>query len=386
MTNTLLKTRTGARSSWHRMRLWALAHAIDDLYQGLVPSVVPYFVLDRHYGYVAASGLTLAATLGSSVPQPFFGVIADRRNAGWMAGAGVGLAGLGLSAAGLMPGYVAVWCAILLSGLGVAMFHPAAGKAARQDAGDSAGAMSVFAAGGSVGFFLAPALATPALIALGVPATALFLPPAVLICFVLLRKHRLEAFGSATGSRSGGDQWGPFAALTGIEMLRSVAFFGLNTFIELYWIRRLHASRGLAGVALTCFLAGGVAGTLLGGRLADRAGAVRTVQFGTAVTLPMLAGLLLVPGAFAPLPFALATGIALNMPFAVLVKLGQDYLPSRPGTAAGVTLGLGVSVGGLLAPVLGVIATAHGPRGALVALLVLPPLALLCGLLLREPT
>ena len=88
-----------------------------------------------------------------------------------MAGAGVGLAGLGLSVAGLLPGYAAVWCAILISGLGVAMFHPAAGKAARQDAGDSAAAMSLFAAGGSVGFFLAPALATPALIALGVPAT-----------------------------------------------------------------------------------------------------------------------------------------------------------------------------------------------------------------------
>jgi len=385
MTTTQYRPGTGAPSTWHRMRLWALAHAIDDLYQGLVPSVVPYFVLDRHYGYVAASGLTLAATLGSSIPQPFFGVIADRRGAGWMAGSGVGLAGLGLSAAGLVPGYVAAWCAILLSGLGVAMFHPAAGKAARQDAGDSAGAMSVFAAGGSVGFFLAPALATPALITLGVPATGLFLPPAALICFVLLRKHRRESGSAGAAARAGRDRWGPFAALTGIEVLRSAAFFGVNTFIELYWIRHLHASRGLAGVALTCFLAGGVAGTLLGGRIADRVGAVRTVQLGTAVILPALAGLLLAPGKFAPLPFALAAGIALNIPFAVLVKLGQDYLPTRPGTAAGVTLGLGVSVGGLTAPLLGLIASAHGPRGALLALLVFPPLALLCGLLLRDP-
>jgi FSR family fosmidomycin resistance protein-like MFS transporter len=86
-----------------------------------------------------------------------------------------------------------------------------------------------------------------------------------------------------------------------------------------------------------------------------------------------------------PLPFGLAAGIALNIPFAVLVKLGQDYLPTRPGTAAGVTLGLGVSVGGLTAPLLGLIASAHGPRGALLALLVLPPLALLCGTLLRDP-
>ena len=386
MTITHQRKDTRAPSTWRRMRLWGLAHAIDDLYQGLVPSVVPYFVLDRHYGYVAASGLTLAATLGSSIPQPLFGVIADRRNAGWMAGAGVGLAGLGLSVAGLIPGYGMAWCAILLSGLGVAMFHPAAGKAARQEAGDSAAAMSLFAAGGSVGFFLAPALATPALIALGVPATALFLPPAAMISFVLLRKHRREALHGTAVRRAGRDRWGPFAVLTVVEVLRSAAFFGLNTFIELYWIRHLHASRGLAGVALTCFLAGGVAGTLLGGRIADRVGAVRTVQLGTAMILPALGGLLLTYGGFAPLPFALATGISLNIPFAVLVKLGQDYLPTRPGTAAGVTLGLGVSIGGLTAPLLGLIATAHGPRGALLALLVVPPLALLCSALLREPS
>jgi len=52
--------------------------------------------------------------------------------------------------------------------------------------------MSLFAAGGSVGFFLAPALATLALIALGVRATVLFLPPAVLMSFVLLRRHRRD--------------------------------------------------------------------------------------------------------------------------------------------------------------------------------------------------
>jgi FSR family fosmidomycin resistance protein-like MFS transporter len=373
------------RTTWQRMRLWSLAHAVDDLYQGLVPATVPYFVLERHYGYVAASGLTLAATLGSSLPQPFFGVMADRLRAGWMAGVGVGLAGLGLSLAGLFPAYAATWCMILLSGLGVAMFHPAAGKGARQDADDSAGAMSLFAAGGSVGFFLAPALATPALIAMGVKATVLFLPPAVLMAFVLLRKHRREAGKAAATQREGRDQWRPFAALTCIEILRSAAFFGLNTFLELYWIRYLNASRVLAGVALTCFLAGGVAGTLLGGRIADRIGTVRTIQLGTAVILPALGGLLLARGSIAPLPFALTTGISLNIPFAVLVKLGQDYLPTRPGTAAGVTLGLGVSIGGLFSPLLGLVADAHGPHGVLVVLLAVPPAAVLTGLMLRDP-
>src|ERR1700749_5068013 len=55
---------------WRRMRLWIAAHAIDDMYQGLVPASVPYFVLDRHYSYVAASGLALAPTLQFHLPQP----------------------------------------------------------------------------------------------------------------------------------------------------------------------------------------------------------------------------------------------------------------------------------------------------------------------------
>ncbi len=392
MSSDTVRQEIGARPApeegvWRRMRMWGVAHAVDDLYQGLVPAVVPYFVLDRGYGYVAAGGLTLAATLGSSVPQPAIGMAVDRFRLGWPAPAGVALAGLGLGLSGLVGSYSAVWLLVLLSGLGVAMFHPAAGKAAREAAGESTAAMSVFAAGGSVGFFLAPVLATPALVAWGVGATVLFVPPALLMAYVLLRgRHRQRALADARGAvRAGRDRWAPFLVLTGVEVVRSMVFFGVNTFIELYWLRRLHASHLVGGAALACFLAGGVAGTLGGGRLADRIGLVRTVQLGTALTVPMLLGLVLTPGQFVPLLFALAAGAALNLPFAVLVKLGQDYLPSRPGTAAGVTLGLAVSIGGLIAPVLGLVAEAHGPRGVLLVLCGIPLLALALGCFLVEP-
>ena len=381
-----------AASTWSRMRLWGTAHAVDDLYQGLVPACVPYFVLDRHYGYVAAAGLTMAATLGSSVPQPFVGVLVDRRGLPRLAAAGVALAGTALGLSGLLPSYAAVWTLVLLSGLGVALFHPAAGRSAREAAGDSAGAMSVFAAGGSVGFFLAPVLATPALVAWGVGATALFIPPALLTAYALLRHQRRAAAlaGPRAAAPDGSDRWRPFLVLTGVEVVRSVTFFGVNTFIELYWLRDLHDSRAVAGTALACFLGGGVAGTLLGGRIADRIGLVRTVRIGTALSVPMLVGLRLAPGsgfpaAAAALLFAALAGVALNIPFAVLVKLGQDYLPTRPGTAAGVTLGLAVSVGGLFSPLLGLVADAHGPRAVFTVLCGVPLLGLALGLGLREP-
>ncbi|BCY11185.1 putative membrane efflux protein [Actinoplanes sp. L3-i22] len=367
------------------MRLWGTAHAVDDLYQGLVPATVPYFVLDHGYSYVAISGLTLAAALGSSIPQPFIGVLVDRYRLDWLAAAGVALAGLGFGLSGLVGGwYPAVWALILLSGLGVAMFHPAAGRAARAAAGDSTGAMSVFAAGGSVGFFLAPVLATPVLVYLGVPATVLFVVPALVVAGFLLRQHRAAVAGAVT-TRTGADQWRPFLALTGIEVVRSAAFFGVNTFIELYWLRHLHSSRALAGAALAVFLVGGVAGTLLGGRIADRVGTVRTVQWGALAGLPALAGLAFTGGPVLPLIFAGLAGVALNIPFAVLVKLGQDYLPSRPGTAAGVTLGLGVSIGGLFAPLFGLTAQHHGPEGVFVLLCLAPIPAFLLGLLLTDP-
>ncbi len=66
------------------MRVWAAAHAVDDFYQGLVPAAVPYFVLQRDFGYVQASGLALAATLGSAVPQVPIGLLADRYRLRWM--------------------------------------------------------------------------------------------------------------------------------------------------------------------------------------------------------------------------------------------------------------------------------------------------------------
>jgi FSR family fosmidomycin resistance protein-like MFS transporter len=284
-----------------------------------------------------------------------------------------------------VPGYALVWMLLFASGLGVAMFHPAAGKAARYAAGDSSSAMSIFATGGNVGFFLAPVLATPALDAIGLSATVLFIPPAVLTGFVLLRHQQRTAPAQQAAMAAGTDRWGPFLLLTVVEITRSINFFGTSTFIELYWIAHLHASRPVAGVALTCFLTGGVAGTLLGGRLADRFGLTRTVLAGNAAAIPAMIALRVCPGAGTALAAALAAGVTVRVPFSVLVKLGQDYLPSRPGTASGVTLGLAVSAGGLAAPVFGAIAAAHGTPAVFSLLCLLPIPAVALSLLLPEP-
>ena len=47
-------------------------------------------------------------------------------------------------------------------------------------------------------------------------------------------------------------------------------------------------------------------------------------------------------------------GFVTVMSFSVSVVMGQEYLPSRLGIASGVTLGLAIGIGGVVAAVLGV--------------------------------
>lgn len=194
--------------------------------------------------------------------------------------------------------------------------------------------MSYFAAGGSTGFFLAPALATPALDAWGLHATALFIPPAVPMGFVLLRHQRRTIIQGRQAARGAGiDRRGMFALLTCVEVVRSSVSFGVNTLVSLYWIRHLGAPSSLGGAALTLELAGGVLGTLTGGRIGDRLGLVRTVQLSNVLLIPAFAALLLCHNKYAALSLITIVGLVTNIPFAVLIELGQDYLPTRPGPA-----------------------------------------------------
>ena len=364
-----------------------MAHTAIDFFQGAVPAAIPYFVLNRHYSYLQASGLSLAATLGAAIPQPLFGIFVDRRDRAWQVPCGIALAAAAAAGAGVAVSYALTWILLLVCGIGVAMFHPAAGRLARRSAGESAAAMSIFATGGNVGFVLAPVLLTPVLAGVGLWGLAWFAPPAWMVAAITWRGARRLSVTQASraAEHRGRDHWRPFLSLVAVEVCRSVMFFGASTFIELYWIRDLHAGRALAGAALGCLLGGGVAGTMLGGRIADRVGMVRTTQVGAILCLPAMVLLRACQQPELGLACALIAGLALRVPFSVLIKLGQDYLPNRPGTASAVTLGLAVSAGGISAPIFGALADAQGPAAVLTVLCLIPVVTFVVGMRLVEP-
>ena len=90
----------------------------------------------------------------------------------------------------------------------------------------------------------------------------------------MLARHqrRRVAADQDRATPTGTDRPRMFALLVAVELTRSCISFGVNTFVALYWIRHLGASSGSAATALALELAGGIFGTLLGGRISDRFG------------------------------------------------------------------------------------------------------------------
>lgn len=368
--------------------LLAAAHLFDDVNQGVIPALLPFFIAERGFTIAAAAGLVFASNIASSVLQPLFGLLADRRSLPWLVPCGLFLAGLGVALAGLAPTYALVLAAAALTGIGVAAFHPEAARQVYLSSGvRRATAMSFFAVGGNLGFAIGPAVATPLQLRFGLRGTVLLVLPALAMALILLRSRSAAAATAHAIARedfSGDepDRWWPFLRLSAPIICRAIVFYGLNTFIPLYWIQSYGSSKAAGAAALTLMLSAGVAGTLLGGWLADRFGRRIVVFVSMLALVPLLWEFVATPSRTLALALLVPIGLALYAPFSVMTVMGQEYLPGRVGTASGLTIGLAVTLGGLAAPLLGRIADLQGVRAALSTLVAVPVVAAMATLTL----
>ncbi|MFF7556790.1 MFS transporter [Streptomyces olivaceus] len=345
--------------------LLAVGHGCVDVYQGAVASLVPFFVAERAYSYAAVSGLVLAASLVSSVAQPVFGVLTDRRAMPWLLPVSTLVAGAGIALSGVSDSRAVTLAVVAVSGAGVAAYHPESARVARVAGGGKHRAMAWFSVGGNLGFALAPVMVAAVVGLGGLRLTLLLVLP-------------------AAAPVTAKDDRASFVRLSLAVVCRSVAFVGLSTFVSLYATERMDGSRAAGTAALFLLYLGGAVGSVLGGALADRWDRVRVSRGAYLLTAGSIAGLVLVPGP-ALYPFVVLTSAGLYLPFSLQVTLGQDYLPSRVGTAGGITLGLTVSVGGLVSPLVGALADRTSLQTALAPLALMPLFARLLFRTLTEP-
>ncbi len=370
------------------MALLSSGHLATDFPNGALPALLPFLKERFSLSYTAVGGVILASQASSSLIQPLFGLWSDRRGAMWLLPAGVALAGIGIGLAADAPSYWLVLLLVLVSGVGVAAFHPEGSKFAGYVSGRKrASGMSWFSLGGNLGYALGP-LATSAVVAAFDLRGGLILavPSLVLAAALLTATPYLRGFVPEPGAaraRAGDDDAVAMKLLLGVIALRSTAWFGLVTFVPLWEVSLGHSkSHGNHLLALMLF-AGGV-GTLLLGPLADRLGP-RLVLLGSVVaTGPLVLVFVLVGGVPGAIALALI-GACVVGTFGVTMVMGQEYMPRHVGTASGLVIGLSVGLGGVAAVALGRLADATSLRAALFVAAAAPMLAVALAALLPTP-
>src|SRR6476619_8603646 len=360
-------------------------HLATDFANGALPALLPFFVDKFALSYTLAAAVILASAVSSSIVQPLFGLWSDRRGAIWLLPAGVALAGIGIALAAVAPSYWLVLVFVVVSGFGVAAFHPEGSKFAAFAGGRRrASAMSLFSIGGNLGFALGPTVATPLVLAFGLTGGLLLSVPCLAVAMTLLwLVPFLGSFAPDRRQQLGSndpDRVGALLLLLGVIAFRSFAWFGLITFVPLWEVSLGHSKAHGSHLLSLMLLAGGL-GTLAAGPLADRVGRRPVLIASLAATAPLILVYVLaggIPGAIA-LAFV---GVCVISTFGVTMVMAQEYLPRRIGMASGLSIGLSIGLGGIAAVGLGALADSVDLRAAMYAAAAAPLVALVLATLL----
>ena len=341
-----------------------------------------------------AGTILRSANITSSIIQPAFGHLSDRRPIGWFLPLAPFIACLGLSLTGLVSNYSLLLVCVIITGIGIASFHPEGFKTAYYFTGEKkATGMSIFAVGGNLGIAIGPILALTLVTSYGHKGTLSLILPGILIAIILFfNMSMLTAPAEAAHREAKKEIKAPlsrnqkisFSLLVTIATIRAWIQAGLVAFIPFYYINYLKGNPLYAGKLVSTFLMAGVLGALLGAPLADRWGHKTFLLITLILSFPLLLLFYYSSGLMAFIFLGMA-GMVLISSFALTTVMGQALLPQYLGMASGMMVGFTISAGGIGVTLLGVIADTWGVPMAIKAIFVLPLIASGLTLLVKYP-
>jgi len=377
------------------LALLSAGHLVTDVNQGALPALLPFFKEALSLSYTMSGTILLAANITSSIIQPAFGHLSDRRPIGWLLPLAPFTACLGLALTGLLSNYYLILLSVILSGFGIASFHPEGFKTAHFFTGEKkATGMAIFAVGGNLGIAVGPVAALSLVAHFGLKGTLAMIVPGILIAaFLLLKMSMLnspvasahQAASKAKRVPLSTNQKVSFLLLIGVATIRSWAQFGLVSYIPFYYIDYLNGNPLYAGKLVSTFLLAGTAGTLLGAPLADRLGHKTFLSVSLILPVPLLLLFYYSSGLMTFVVLGIA-GMVLISSFALTTVMAQILLPQQLGIASGMMVGFTISAGGIGVTLLGAIADTWGVPMAVKAVFVLPIIAFVLSLLVNYPS
>ena len=376
------------------LAILSAGHFFTDVNQGALPALLPFFKEALNLSYTMSGVILLSANLTSSIIQPVLGHLSDRRPLGWFIPLAPFIAFLGLSITGFISNYPLLLLCVILSGFGIAIFHPEGFKTAYFFTGDKkATGMSIFAVGGNLGIAVGPIFALSLVTSFGIKGILGMILPGILIAIVLFFNIKWLTtpveFAHKEANKEvktplSKNQKISFSLLVSIATFRAWTQIGLLTYIPFYYIDYLKGNPLYAGKLVTTFLMAGALGTLIGAPLADRWGHKKFLLTTLILSFPFL---LLFYHSSGLMAFVLLgiSGMVLISTFALTTVMGQALLPQHLGMASGMMVGFTISAGGIGVTLLGAIADKWGVPMAIKSIFALPLIAFGLGLLVKYP-
>lgn len=340
----------------------SIAHLLNDWYMNYIQTLLPFMVAA---GLSVSKGafLVSAFMITSSLLQPVFGYLVDRKNQRWMVYAGTLWMAMLLGMIGLFNSYFPIIATVALAGLGTAAFHPQASAMITSLSGQRKGFIqALFVAAGNIGWALTPLMVVPFVHAYGLQSTPLFVIPGILVAILLW----FTAPRDFTQKKSVYIPLKPVLRRSGPELgkivlvvaLRSLTYFGLVSFLPLY-LQQKNISLLAGSHLLFVMLFAGAIGGLAGGYLSDLFGRKTIIASSLLGASPLFYFFLNTGGAAGYVILALA-GACLLASFSVTVVAAQEIISHNAAMASGLMLGFGIGTGGLGVGMIGLLAEHKG--------------------------
>ena len=336
--------------------LWSLTlgHFSVDMLAGAMPIVVGLYLKESLGLSLAQIGLLLGAfKMTSSLTQPIFGYLSDRYGGRWFAVGGVLWIAVFQGLVGYMPTFGSALAMAMLAGFGSAAFHPQGASGANIAAGDQKTAgVAMFMLGGNMGFAIGPILAALIMGSFGMHGTAV-LAGIVLVIAPLLYFLTGRAVKQGTNKEA---NWrielNPLfttiavVALIVVMSLRAWGSESFSSFVPQFFVDIAGFSKAEASLLSSLMLFTLAFGSITGGILADRIGAVRVMATSMLLAAPLMAAVFLLGDARAcwVAPFH---GFCNGAAWPPMLVMAQSLFHKNRGVGSGVALGFVFAMGGL---------------------------------------
>lgn len=343
-----------------------LGHFSVDMYSGMLPLVLLVLTDPLGLSYSQVGLVSMSFTLASSVSQPFFGWIGDRKSSRWLAVLGVAGIAVTMGMMRFAESFTVLMLLAPLAGLGSGAFHPqGAVLASRTPAERRGSAMSIFMLGGNSGYAFGPLFASvffalaggfmPEMLAM------LGLAQAALVYWAIAQQQQAQMKAPPPPPTTA------VRAATSIIITLALVIF-LRSWVQssvTVFIPQVYRAQGLgttfASTVLFFILMPLAIGGLIGGTLSDRIGRRRVLIVSTALIGPALWGLLQF-GESQALVWGALLGVATGASMPVTIVMAQGLVPRGLGLMSGFVLGftfiagaVGVSINGVVADAIGLV-------------------------------